>query len=290
MSTNQNMIDHMSTLLKKVSAERESIGEAPVPGSPVLGEDNPSPGAIESSSTEKSISQEKVNSSTALAKVEDADKTAQGKNVGDHQNKSGVTNDARTEKEGITAASIGTIESTPTEHKTETIKLAGELSQMNSQAQRIGAALSKYAEQDSMQKQAEELTIGLAHVIGMQKRAEDIEAIQSELGVNEEDANAILDQAIEEDPSIAEDVAAEVAAEVAAAQGGGGSAEEAEALMALAEQLEAEGVTPEELAAAIEEVDAEEMAAAQGGVDPELAKTAYERHSHLKTIIRNIRG
>lgn len=116
---------------------------------------------------------------------------------------------------------------------------------------------------------------------GMQKKAEDVEAIMEAKGIPEEEAVATLDEIAAEDPSLV--IPEEAGAEEVGVEGELSPEDEA-MLVELASELEAAGVTPEELAAAVEGVDAEDAAA----VDVE--KVASGRHEQLKAIVRKVRG
>jgi len=114
---------------------------------------------------------------------------------------------------------------------------------------------------------------------GMQKKAEDVAAVMEGEGVPEEVATETLDDIAAENPELV--IPAEEGGE-APAEGGEGelSEEDAAMLEELANQLEAEGVTPEELAEAVAAVDEE---------DGQVEKMASDRHEQLKAIVRSVR-
>ena len=98
--------------------------------------------------------------------------------------------------------------------------------------------------------------------VAMKKRAEDIEAVMGNQGVDEAQAAAMLDQALAEDPELQQELAAELNGEAL------GALADAEVDNAALEEAAAEaGVTPEdieELAGEIQEI------ADEAGVEPEV--------------------
>jgi len=124
---------------------------------------------------------------------------------------------------------------------------------------------------------------------GMQKKAENIQAVADAQGVPPEEAEAILDEIAAEDPSL-------VIPEEGGEMGEGElSPEDAALLEELASELEAAGVTPDELATAIAEMAEEEGAAVPEEApvveeDPaEVEKLAQDRVSAIKDWIRSKR-
>ena len=114
---------------------------------------------------------------------------------------------------------------------------------------------------------------------GMQKKAEDIQAVAEAKGIPPEEAAAVLDDIAAEDPSLV------IPSEEGEEEGDLSPEEEAQ-LEELAQALEAEGVTPEELAAAVSDVAEED---APGDVE-KTAALMQERHESLKNIVRNLMG
>jgi len=119
---------------------------------------------------------------------------------------------------------------------------------------------------------------------GMLKRAEDMAAVQEARGVSEEEAAEVLDELATENPELIIPEEGEEGAidELAAEDAGLAdlSPEDAAMLEELASELEAQGVTPEELAALAAEVDEEDA----------VEKVAADRNETLKGLIRNLRG
>jgi len=133
---------------------------------------------------------------------------------------------------------------------------------------------------------------------GMQKKAEDVQAIVDAKGVPQEDAAATLEEIAAEDPSlvIPEGDEAALAEEALAGEGapageGGLSEEDIAMLEELASELEAAGVTPEELAAVVEEVNNEDGAAMEEEIpEAEVEKMAADRHETLKKLVRDFKS
>ena len=132
---------------------------------------------------------------------------------------------------------------------------------------------------------------------GMHKKAEDIEAVMDAKGVSEEEAADTLEEIATEDPSL-------VIPEGPAEEMGDMDPEDVAMLEELANELEAAGVTPEELAEIVAEVEAEggevmpeggEVMPEGGEVMPEMApeeveKLASDRHEAIKDLVRRFRG
>ena len=110
---------------------------------------------------------------------------------------------------------------------------------------------------------------------GMAKKAEDVDAVVNAKGVDPETASDVLDEAAQENPEL-------VIPEGGDEDGGEELSPEDEAQLAeLADQLEAQGVTPEELASAVADVADEDSG--EG-----VAKAASERQQVLKDIVRGV--
>ena len=174
---------------------------------------------------------------------------------------------------------------------------------LNKQASQI--AEQGDAEFNKLSAEEQEAVIGLQTVAdahyndyinsfyaGMSKKAEDMDAVMSTKDVPPEVAEAALNDAAVEEPGLLvpdeipgdeDGDADDGGAAVDEGEEGEMSEEDAAMLEELANELEAQGVTPEELAAAIGDVSEE------GG--EEVAKEAAQadaRHEALKDIVRGI--
>jgi hypothetical protein len=224
-----------------------------------------------------------------------------GTNVED----SGAENNVSRDNERVSTGDIGggPVESakidTPSAVEAQKLKVAEELTMVNEfqRAQRLGNAIlskvaarlestpkvepqvavepqeEKTAEEQIMAKVAEEAyhDFVLSYQMGILKRAQDEAELQQALGISPEEASGMLDEIAMEDPEAvmpAEVVSADEIPEEAVAGGG----DEEQLLAALAEA----GVTPEELEAAIAEVETEDAAGAVDAVPEGMEVQAAE--------------
>ena len=161
------------------------------------------------------------------------------------------------------AASVGEVGQTGMEFPTGCQTLTKFAAAMNNPAKHgefmeyMGAIQANPAFQQHLQK------------IAMIKRAEDVEAVMANQGVGEEQAAAMLDQALAEDPELQQELAAELNGEAL------GSLADAEVdTAALQEAADEVGVDPEDIAQLAEEIQA---IADEAGVEPdEVAETLVE--------------
>ena len=126
-----------------------------------------------------------------------------------------------------------------------------------------------------------------SYAAGMQKKAEDVEALMEAQGLPAEEAEAVLDDVATDDPSL---VIPEEEEEMEEGMEGMEGMEEGdmEMLSELANELEAAGVTPEEVAQAVAEIE-EEEGGMEEGMEEEVEKLAYERNDAIKEAIRAAR-
>ena len=118
-----------------------------------------------------------------------------------------------------------------------------------------------------------------SYAAGMQKKAEDVQTVMDAKGVDEPTAEATLNDIAANNPELV--IPADEEGEAPAEEGGDLSGDDEALLEELANELEAAGVTPDELAAAVAELSEEK------GAPEEVEKTASDRKHLLKAVLKD---
>ena len=289
--SHEKALEHINALMNKVSAEKEAALEdaeqnGAIPGEPAGTEQIPV--TTDNNPEKKEEIKDPSEGAFAAEKHQDLKDSTDGDQVeGMAENKDGRANPVHTD---FNAGSID---------KESGEKLMENTDKVLAHAAKIEEKLNKVAAQqplDGFEKLSAEEREALlfkqaadAHYMdyvqsfaaGMAKKAEDIEAVSEAKGMPPEAAAQVLDEVAAENPELVVPDEGEVPAEGGGVEGEGElSPEDAAILEEVANALQEQGVSPEELAQAAAEVEAED-----GGVE----KAASDRHEWLKSIVRAIR-